>query len=243
MIETRVAIITDALHFLGTPALTALRRHGTTVLCQDKTFTEERARLAFEAEHADAVAAKAQDPAELAAEALERLGRIDLVVSNDAFPALRTPIAELRAEDLRATYEALVYRPFDLAAASVPHMRARRSGKIIFITSAAPLRGLANYSVYVSARGAVNALVKSLALELAPHNIQVNAVAPNFIESETYFPKALMAKPHAAAKILANIPLGRLGTPEEAGALIAFLASPEADFITGQVIPLAGGWV
>ncbi|NWH07889.1 MAG: SDR family oxidoreductase [Alphaproteobacteria bacterium] len=237
-----MAIVTDALHFLGTPALLVLRRHGMTVMCQDKTFVEEKARLAFEAEHADAVAASAQEPVALVSETLERLGRIDLIVSNDAFPALRTPIAELKAADLHATYEALVYRPFALASASVPHMRDRRSGKILFVTSAAPLRGLSNYSVYVSARGAINALARSLALELAPHNIQVNAIAPNFIESETYFPKALMADPAAAAKILKNIPLGRLGRPEEAGALIAFLASPEADFITGQVIPLAGGW-
>lgn len=88
----------------------------------------------------------------------------------------------------------------------------------------------------------MNAAVKSLALELGPHNIQVNAVAPNFMESETYFPKTLMNDPVARRKILGNIPLGRLGRPEEAGALIAYLASAKADFVTGQVIALAGGW-
>jgi NAD(P)-dependent dehydrogenase (short-subunit alcohol dehydrogenase family) len=96
--------------------------------------------------------------------------------------------------------------------------------------------------MYVAARGGANALAVSLARELAPFNIQVNAVAPNFVESPTYFPPALLADPQALAKITRNIPLGRLGKPGEVGALVAFLASNQADFITGHVMPIAGGW-
>ena len=96
--------------------------------------------------------------------------------------------------------------------------------------------------MYVTARGAANALAVTLAKELARDNIQVNAVAPNYVESPDYFPAELLDDPKTRDKILANIPLGRLGEPEELAALIAFLASGKADFITGQVIPFAGGW-
>lgn len=220
----RVALVTHVEEFLGAPAVAALGEAGFEVV---------------------ALASAQSGPAEVAEAALEVIrthGQLDVCVMNSAFPAERAPIGALDEARMRAAYEALVFGPMLLARAVAPHMTARRSGKLIFCTSAAPLRGLPNYSVYVGARGAMNAAVRALALELAPHNVQVNAVAPNFIESETYFPKALMDDPVASQKILKNIPLGRLGRPDEAGALIATLASPASDFITGQVIALAGGW-
>ena len=121
-------------------------------------------------------------------------------------------------------------------------MKRRRRGKILFITSATPLRGLPNYSIYVTARGAANALAVSLAQELGRDNIQVNAIAPNYVESPTYFPPELVGDPEALAKMIRNIPLKRLGKPEEVAALVAFYASDKSDFITGHVMPFAGGW-
>jgi NAD(P)-dependent dehydrogenase (short-subunit alcohol dehydrogenase family) len=121
-------------------------------------------------------------------------------------------------------------------------MKARRSGKILFITSAVPFHGLPNYSMYVTARGATNSMAVSLAKELGPHNIQVNAIAPNFVENPDYFPEELRQNKQAMTKILKSIPLRRLGKPEEIAALIAFYASGESDFITGNVMPFAGGW-
>jgi len=96
--------------------------------------------------------------------------------------------------------------------------------------------------MYVTARGAANAMTVTLAQELARDNIQVNAVAPNYVESESYFPKSLTGDPETLARITRNIPLGRLGKPEEIAALIAFLASDKASFMTGMVVPFAGGW-
>jgi len=101
---------------------------------------------------------------------------------------------------------------------------------------------LPNYAMYVTARGATNALALSLAHELAGHNIQVNALAPNFVESPAYFPKELTENPETLAKITKNIPLGRLAKPEEVGKVVAFLAGDGSDFITGMVMPYAGGW-
>lgn len=220
----RVALVTHAEEFLGAPAVAALAGAGFEVV---------------------ALSSAQSGPAEVADAAREVIsthGALHVCVMNSAFPAERAPIGAVDEARMRAAYEALVFGPMLLARAVAPHMQARRAGKLLFCTSAAPLRGLPNYSVYVSARGAMNAAVRSLALELAPHNVQVNAIAPNFIESETYFPKALMDDPAARAKILKNIPLGRLGRPDEAGAMIAYLASPAADFVTGQVLTLAGGW-
>ena len=82
----------------------------------------------------------------------------------------------------------------------------------------------------------------SLAKELAPFNIQVNAIAPNFVESPTYFPQNLLSDPEALRKITRNIPLGRLAKAEEIAPIAALLASDGSSFITGHVLPFAGGW-
>ena len=129
-----------------------------------------------------------------------------------------------------------------MASAVTPIMKTQKSGKIVFLTSATPIRGLANYSMYVTARGATNALALTLAQELASENIQVNALAPNYVESPTYFPEELLENPDTLSKITKNIPLGRLAKPHEIGEAIAFLVSPSSDFITGHIVPFAGGW-
>lgn len=234
----RTALVTDAQHFIGASSAHALAASGYRVFCQDAAFTADVPRKEFEAQHPGLKAVKAQTAADLRAET----GPLDLLVHNDAWPADKAPIEDAKVTDFRAALEALVVNAFERTGVYVPDMKARRSGKIIFITSAAPLRGLANYSIYVAARGAANSLAKSLSVELAHHNIQVNAVAPNFIESPTYFPPSLMDDPRVRERILKNIPLGRLGRQDEAASLVAYLGSPEADFLTGHVFPIAGGW-
>ncbi len=235
-------LITDIEHFIGHPSAKALLEAGATVYGTDPAFTEAIVREKAEAAVPGLNAVPGADPVVAANRVLEEVGCIDVLVNNDAFPALRAPVDAASDADLEATYEALVFKPFRVTRTIVPAMKTAGSGKILFLTSAAPLNGLPNYSMYASARGAANSLMLSLAKELARDNIQVNAVAPNFIESPDYFPPELMADDKARTKILKNIPLGRLGKPEEAAALIAFLAGPQAGFITGQVIPLAGGW-
>jgi NAD(P)-dependent dehydrogenase (short-subunit alcohol dehydrogenase family) len=138
--------------------------------------------------------------------------------------------------------EALVVWPYRLIGAAVPSMKAARSGKIIMVTSAAPIRGLANYLMYATGRGAGNALVKSLSLELGASNIQVTAIAPNYIENPTYFPPELTDNEAVMKKMLSNIPARRLGQPEEVAELIAFFASDKCGFVTGHVMPVSGGW-
>ncbi len=211
------------------------------LLSNPERFAGPAARAALEAAGAVVVTADG-DPAAAVESTLDAHGRIDMLINNDAFPALRAPIVDAALDDLRAGLEAMLVAPFALTQAVVPAMRARGQGRILFVTSATPLRGLPNYSMYVAARGAANALAVSLAKELARDNIQVNAVAPNYIENPDYFPPDLIADPDRLARIVKPIPLGRLGKPEELGALIAFLASPGAGYLTAQIFPVAGGW-
>ncbi len=215
---------------------------GTVVLLSNPDrFAGPAARAALEAAGAIVVAAEGA-PEDAAAAALEAHGRIDALVSNDAFPAIRAPLAEASLDDLRAGLEAMLVAPFALARAVVPAMRAAGGGRIVFVTSATPLRGLPNYSMYVAARGGANALAVSLAKELGRDGVRVNAVAPNYVENPDYFPPELVADAGKLARVVKPIPLGRLGKPEELGAVIAFLASPGAGYLTGQVLPVAGGW-
>jgi NAD(P)-dependent dehydrogenase (short-subunit alcohol dehydrogenase family) len=242
MLKDRVIVITNVRHFVGGPIAREMAQQGATVLCHDASFADAAAAAVFRDEAMGTETTAAQDPDALVADALARHGRIDVVVSNDAGAAVRAPIESATTEELREALEAMVVFPFELARAAVPAMKARRAGKILFITSATPLRGLANYSMYVAARGATNALAVSLAQELGRDNIQVNAIAPNYVESPTYFPPELTENPEILARMTRGIPLRRLGKPEEVAALVAFYASDRADFITGHVMPFAGGW-
>jgi len=242
MLNDRVALVTHVAHFVGRPAAVELAVQGATVLCHDDGFVDPEARDRFAADHPGLEPLAEQTPDDIAAAVERRHERIDILVHNDAFPAIRAPVDDARIDDMRAGLEALVTRPFALTGAVVPMMKRARRGKIVFVTSAAPLRGLPNYAMYVAARGAANALALSLAKELAPFDIQVNALAPNFVESPTYFPESLLADPEARKKIVGNVPLGRLARPDEAAAAIAFLASDRSGFITGTVLPFAGGW-
>ena len=238
----RIVLITNVEHFVGRPVAAELAAQGAAVVCHDQSFADAAAAAAFEAANPALTVVRAQSPAEIVAAATEACGRIDVVVCNDAGAATRAPIEQARREDLRSALEEMVVFPFEMASAVVPQMKARKQGKILFITSATPLRGLPNYSMYVTARGATNALTVSLAQELGRHNIQVNAIAPNYVESPTYFPPELVEDPETLAKMTRNIPLKRLGKPEEVAALVAFYASDRSDFITGHVMPFAGGW-
>ena len=235
-------LLTDVLHFVGPGTSIHLAEEGASVLCHDPAFEDAERRRAFAEAFPQLKVAEATTAKELASEALSTLGSVDVLINNDAYPAPRIPIDEASPDDLRGALEHLVVRGFELAGALVPHMKERGSGRILFVTSAGPIGGIPNFTIYAAARSAANGMVKSLAQELGPFGISVNAVAPNYLDNPDYYPPELMAKPGVAEKIFARIPLGRLGRQEEAAALIAFFAGDQSGFVTGQVIPFAGGW-
>ena len=224
-----VTLLTDAASFVG-PALAArLRAGGGRVMEADESYADGGDRLRHDT------------PEALVEAAIALAGRIDALVVSAAYPAPRTPVETLNAETTRPFFEKLAIEPLALAAAAVPHMKRAGGGRIVFMTSAGPLGGIPAFGAYAAARSAITGAVKSLALELAPAGIPVNAVAVNFIQTEMYYPKAWLEDAKKAAKLLARIPLGRLGDPAEVAELVALLAEGRAGFMTGQVLNMSGG--
>ncbi len=170
-------------------------------------------------------------------------GDIDILVANLAEPPMTGPVQNIDNGDWHRLFDALVHPLMYLVRAVTPQMLARQSGKIIAVTSAAPLKGIPNNAAYCAARGAQNGFIKAVGLELARANIQVNAIAQNYINNNTYYPDDLLDDAKFLDHVKRNVPTNKVGAAEETAELAAYLASDQCQHMVGQVIPLAGGWV
>lgn len=252
----RIAVVTNVEQYAGPGAARALAAAGCTVVCHDGSFTEPEVRDAYAEGDERLRPVAEQDPQALVAAVLAEHGRVDVVVSNDFIPGtlwdpepelpppgtpfMRSqPLEEADVAELRATLEGLVVRPFLLAQAAVPAMKAQGSGTIVFVTSAVSYRAGPGYELYSAGRSATTSLAQGLAVQLAPHGIQVNPIGPAWFANPTYYPERHRAAWGPAAE--REVPLGRLGTQEELGALIVFLASGQAAPLTGQFLPFTAG--
>ena len=169
-------------------------------------------------------------------------GRVDVLVANLAVPAPSTPAAQVTDEEWRNVFAHLVDPLPQLARAVLPQMVERRSGKILVLGSASALRGMKRASTYSAARGAQLAYVQALGVEVAAHNLQVNAIAQNFVDNPTYFPPSVQANPAFQERLKREVPLGRLVSPREDALFAAYLCSEAANCFVGQVFPVCGGW-
>jgi 2-keto-3-deoxy-L-fuconate dehydrogenase len=174
---------------------------------------------------------------------VEAAGQVDVLVANLAIPAPTTPALDVDEDEWRAVFAALVDPLPRLCRAVLPQMVARGAGKIVVMGSAAALRGMKRASTYSAARGAQLAYVQALGVEMAPHHVQVNAIAQNFVDNPTYFPPEVQANPRFQERLQREVPLGRLVAAHEDAAFCAYLASAAADCFVGQVFPMCGGWV
>jgi NAD(P)-dependent dehydrogenase (short-subunit alcohol dehydrogenase family) len=170
-------------------------------------------------------------------------GEIDALVANLAIPAPSTPVGEVSDLEWKEVFSHLVDPLPRLVRAVLPQMQQRKSGKILLLGSASALRGMKRASTYSAARGAQLAYVQAAGVELAPYNIQLNAIAQNFVDNPTYFPPQVQALPAFQERIRREVPLGRLVSPLEDAAFAAFLCSDAANCFVGQVFPICGGWV
>lgn len=170
-------------------------------------------------------------------------GPIDILVANLALPPHSTPVQDINNDDWLALFDTLVHPLMYLVRAVTPQMLERQAGKIIAVTSAAPLRGIPNNGAYCAARGAQNGFIKAVGLELARSNIQVNAIAQNYINNDTYYPDDLLQNEKFLQHVRKNVPTNKVGAAEETAELAAYLASESCNHMVGQIIPLAGGWV
>ena len=169
-------------------------------------------------------------------------GEIDVLIANLAVTAPTTPLEQVTDEEWQTIFAALVDPLPRLVRAVFPRMIERGSGKILVMGSAAALRGMKNASTYSAARGAQLAYVQAAGVELAPYNIQINAIAQNFVENPTYYPPELQENPRFRDRLKREVPLGRLVTAREDAEFAAFLCTEAANCIVGQVFPLCGGW-
>ncbi len=245
----KVALITNASHFMG-PAITEeFAREGATLALHDRDETDLLAILALTerlGREALALTGDLARPAEadrVVRAVADRFGRLDILVNNNASPPAASAVDQITDQAWRDMMSRLLDEPFFCLRAALRVMRPARRGKIINMSSAAAFPGLPNYAAYSAARAGVNGLTKAAGREVAREGIQVNAIAQNYVENPTYFPPSLTADPEKLARMVRNVPAGRLARSEESARLAAYLASDDADFFVGQVIPFAGGWV
>ena len=174
---------------------------------------------------------------------IDAAGHIDVLVANFAYPPVTGELEQLRNDDWMTLFDELVHPLMYAVRATVPQMLERASGKIIATTSAAPLRGIPNNSAYCAARGAQNSFIKAVGLEMARSNIQVNAIAQNYINNDTYHPDDMLDNEKFVNHLNRNVPTTKIGASEETTELAADLASERCKHMVGQILPLAGGWV
>ena len=167
----------------------------------------------------------------------ERCGRIDVLI-NSAGVVRDGLLGFLGEDDVRTVLETNVGGVFNMARAVVPHMIARRAGKIINISSVAGEKGGRGQANYAASKGAINAFTRALAVELAPRRITVNTVAPGVIETDM----SQAIRDRAGEEVRSRILLGRFGTAAEVAYAVWFLASRFADYITGEVLHVDGGF-
>ena len=214
-------LVTQARDFMGPALVEGFLEHGAEVLTGDEPLSEAGA-----------------------AEKLVRSsGDVDVLIANLSFPAPTTPAAEVGDDEWREVFAHIVDPLPRLVRAVLPQMTARGSGKVVVMGSAAALRGMRNSSTYSAARGAQVAYVRAVGTEVARLGIQVNLIAQNFVENQTYFPDEVRSLPAFQERLRREVPVQRLGTPREDAMLAVFLASDECRFMVGQSLPFAGGWV
>jgi len=167
----------------------------------------------------------------------ERAGRIDILVNNAGL-IRDNQLAAMNDDDVDLVLDTNVGGVFNVTRAVIPHMIVKRAGKIINLSSVAGEKGGRGQTNYAASKGAINAFTRSLAVELAPRRITVNGVAPGVIETEMSQAVRDMAGDAVKSRIL----LKRYGKPEEIAYAVWFLASRYADYVTGQILNVDGGF-
>jgi NAD(P)-dependent dehydrogenase (short-subunit alcohol dehydrogenase family) len=242
---SRVAIITGASRGIGAATARVLAKRGFRVVVNYHSSAEEAAEVveAITAAGGEAVATRADvtvpdDVSAMVGDTEERWGRVDVLVHNALIPYAITSFDDLTWEQLGGKLDRELHAAFLLTKAVVPGMTSRGYGRLLYLTaepSRHPRNGMINLGV---PKAAVNQFARYIALELAPHGITANLVAPATVQGTSMNQKLT---PEKLRELGAAAPMGRLVTPDEVAETLAFLASENSGFTTGHYFPLDGG--
>ncbi|MFL5953910.1 MAG: SDR family oxidoreductase [Gaiellaceae bacterium] len=235
----RTAIVCGASSGLGLASAEALADEGANVAM----FARRREELEREADRIGALAVRGDvtSPADLerlVERTLQAFGRIDVVVWNSGGPPAMKA-AELTAEDLERAFELLLVPAVRLVQLSLPHLRKSPAGRVVCITSIAAKEPSSHLALSNTIRPGLTGWAKTLARELGPDGVTVNCVAPGSIDTPRM--TELYGEQGPPPETLAQIALGRLGTPREFGDVVCFLASDRAAYVTGTTVLVDGG--
>ncbi|MDB5412868.1 MAG: NAD(P)-dependent dehydrogenase, short-chain alcohol dehydrogenase family [Rubritepida sp.] len=240
-----VVLITGALTGIGRATALAFAKDGARIVVSGRrdeagqALVTELRTLGAEAEFIRADVRHEEDVRALVDQAVARFGRLDVAVNNAGTEGQPGPITEQTAESYAATFDTNVLGVLLSMKHQLRVMLAQGKGSIVNISSVAGKVGFPGASVYAASKHAVEGLTKAAALEGAPHGVRVNAVAPGPIE--TGMLDRFTGNAENKAGMLAGVPVGRAGRPEEIAQTILFLASDKAPFLTGQSIAVDGG--
>jgi len=241
----KVAIVTGAGRGMGYPIALALARYGADIVLSSRTVSElEKVKVEIEALGRRALihrmdVTKIHETHAMVEATVKAFGHIDILVNN---AGVNVPqwAEEVTEDAWDRVFNTNLKGLFFCAQAVGRVMIQQKKGKIINVSSQSGVVGLLQRAAYCSSKGGVNLLTKVLAIEWAKYNINVNAIAPTFIE--TPFTKPMFEKEGFKDYVLGNIPLGRVGKPEDVVGGVIYLASGVSDLVTGHILLIDGGW-
>ncbi|MDQ6601262.1 MAG: 3-oxoacyl-[acyl-carrier-protein] reductase [Chloroflexota bacterium] len=243
--ERQIVVVTGASRGIGRAVAVRFARDGAAVIVNyrgSEAAAQETARAVNEAGGEATLVqgdvSKRDDAERLIETAIQQYGRIDVLVNNAGITRDQL-LMRMTDEDWDAVLDTNLKGAFYTTRAALRPMLRKRSGRIINISSVVGLIGNAGQGNYAAAKAGLIGFTKSVAREVAGRSITVNAIAPGYIATEmtNAIPENLRGK------ILEQVPMGRLGTPDDVAAVVAFVASPAAAYMTGTVLPVDGGMV
>jgi len=243
LLSGRVALITGGAGGIGLAIARRFAGAGARIAVADiridaaRQAAEELTRLGHGAIGLGGDVSRSKDADALASATVAEFGRIDILVNNAGIMGRTAPLWELQDQDWNQVIGVDLSSVFFVSRAVIPHMRARRSGCIVSVSSIAGKEGTPRLIPYSVAKAGIIAFTKALGKEVITDGIRVNCVAPGVVET----PLLDQLPPETTQLMLSKSPMGRLGTVDEVAAVVHFLASDDASFITAQCFDVSGG--
>lgn len=241
----KVAMITGATRGIGKQIALTLANEGYNIVLNYRTENDELKQLKNEIESKNVKCLAVQgdvtnfeDCKQMIESAIKEFGKIDVLVNNAGITKDML-LARMKEEDFKQVIDVNLVGTFNMTKNVISYMMKARNGRIINISSVVGIAGNAGQTNYSASKAGIIGFTKSLAKEVASRNILVNAVAPGFIETNM----TDVLKQEVKDEIAKNIPLKRMGTPQDVANVVKFLASQDSSYITGQVISVDGGMI